>query len=164
MMLTICELCSAKKYVVVPNVIYYYRVRAGSVTTENIDDATRVHKWLKVIQLGVAYLDDFLSNREFFRNRSDLKYVLFNVFVNEMLMHLSKIYTQIPAHKLDELLRKEFVGGDDLALMTFIFNTFNVQRLQLMQAQQQFQKFNQFAAQAQARIAQLEAEVKRLQT
>ena len=75
---------------------------------------------------------------------------------------------------LDELIRKEFDGGDNLALTSYIFNKLNVQRLQLnqtqhnfnqfaAQAQAQVQKFNQFAQQAKRRIAELEAEVKRLQ-
>ena len=159
MIFTICELCTAKIYVVVPNVIYNYRVREDSVSTENIDAVKRVHKWTRTIKFGIAYLDKFLSNIETFSHRPDLKYALFDAFVKQMVKGLHIAYRTISAPILDALFRKEFSDGNNLALTSYIFNVMNVQRVQFMQAQYQF---NQFAQQAQKRIAELEAENKRL--
>ena len=147
---TICALCSAKRYVLVPNVIYFYRLRGDSLIHKNFDVPKHLNLWLTMLKAGMTYLDDFLSRRDFFSQRSDLKYALFNLFVNEMLMYFVGIYSQVPAHKLDELLRKEFSSGDNAELTSFIFSSMNVYRLQLMGARR--------------RIAELEAEVKRLQT
>ena len=146
---TICAICSAKRYVLVPNVIYFYRVRNDSLIHKNFDVPKHLNIWMTMLKTGMTYLDEFLSRRKIFSQRSDLKYVLFNLFVNEMLIYFVEIYTQVPAHKLDELLRKEFSSGDNIALTSFIFSAMNVQRLQLIDSRR--------------RIAQLEAEVKRLQ-
>ena len=159
MIFTLCEFCCAKKYVVVPNVINYYRTRSDSLYHKNLDVAKKINSWVDMLKDGVRYIDGFLSSREFFSERPDLKYMLFDSLTQEFLQYLNGIYAQIPAHALDELIRKEFAGGDNLALTSYIFNKLNVQRLQLMQTQY---KFNQFAQAAQRRIAELEAENRRL--
>ena len=161
MIFTICELCTAKKYVVVPNVIYNYRVREGSVSKENIDAVTRIQKWVRTIKSGIAYLDNFLDNIEIFAKRPDLKYALFNAFVKQMIKGTHLAYRTIPVPELDRAFRKALSDGDNLALTSFLFNMINVQTFKMQQAQK---KFQQFAAQSQARIAQLEAEVKRLRS
>ena len=145
MTFTICELCSAKKYVVVPNVVNFYRVRQNSVSSEQINARQLIKKWLRSVQHGVRYLDKFLGDNEFFARRPDLKYTVFDAFVSEMSSHLLGIYARVPAPALDELLRKEFADGDNVALMSFIFSFMNVQRIQQLQTQL---KVNQFAAQA----------------
>ena len=90
-----------------------------------------------------------------------MKYLVLETCFRELQNYFLKAYTEIPNHELDALLREEFSNGKHTALMAFIFNKVNVQRLQLILAQQQV---DQFTAQAQERIAQLEAEVNRLKT
>lgn len=173
MIFTICELCTAKKYVVVPNVVYFYRQRTDSLIHKAFDVAKHLNLWTTMLKDGTRYLDKFLSESEFFSRRPDLKYLLFDAFTYEMLRNLNGIYERVPAPALDELIRKEFADGDNLALTSYIFNKLNVQRLQMnhmqynfnqfaVQAQSQVQKFNQFVQQAQQRIAELEAENRRL--
>ena len=142
MLFTICEICCAEKYIVVPNVVYFYRIRPDSSTTSNINVQKIIHRQIKALKCGIRYLDEFLSRYEVFSQHLDLKYTLFNMFVQEMLGHLNAVYAQIPAYALDELVRQEF--GEDSVLETFIFNIMNVQRLQLLKTQYQF---NQLAAQ-----------------
>lgn len=153
MVFTICGLCSAKKYVLLPNVIYYYRQTEGSVMRGKKDFSKLLRRQVKALKTGIKYIDDFLSEREFFSRRPDLKYILFDMFAssNEML----EIYAQVPAPALDAFLQKEFSDGNHKALTTFLFSTVNSYRLQLIRAQQ-------FAAQAHQRIAQLENEIKSL--
>ncbi|MBQ9497837.1 MAG: glycosyltransferase, partial [Selenomonadaceae bacterium] len=157
LMFTMCELCCANKYVIVPNVIYYYRQREGSVVYSGKEIPKRLKVKIKALTEGIRYLDKFLSDSNFFSSRPDLKYLLFDFFAQEMLGDLAEIYAKVPAYALDEILRKEF--GDDTAFLPVIFSTMNIYRLQLIQAQQQFVKFNQFAERAQKQIAQLEAEL-----
>lgn len=146
MLFTICEICSAKKYLVVPNVIYINRTREGSFLWRDKENIEKfVHSRLISVKEGVRYLDEYLSGLETFAHRPDLKYAMFNMFVQELTGNLNDIYSKIPAPKLDALLRKEFVG-EDSALTSFMFNTMNVQRLQLIMAQR--------------RIAQLDAALK----
>ena len=131
---TICELCCAKKYVVVPNVVYCYRKRKDSLVHKATDVLRHATTWLTMLRDGMKYLDEFLSDEEIFSRRPDLKYILLEVFASEMLGHLRGIYARIPAHALDELLRTE-LADDNAALTAFIFNTLNTRRLQLLQTQ-----------------------------
>ena len=153
MLFFICELCCARKYVVVPNVAYNYRIREGSSTSAKQNVPQLLQRQIKALKRGVKYLDEFLSAREFFSRRRDLKLILFNAFANQLLKDLNGLYAQIPLSELNELSRREF--GDDSALTAFIFGAMNLQRLQLAQAQHQI---NQIVAQAQTRIAALERE------
>ena len=162
LLFTICEICCAERYVVIPNIFYLYRLRENSAVRETFDVNKLIQKHSSALKNGINYLDSFFNEHTLFFNKIDLKYTFFKMFVFLILGHLYKVYAQVPAHALDELLRKEFSDGDNTALITFIFSTMNIQRLQLIQAQQQTQKFNQFAAQAQRRIVELEAEVNRL--
>lgn len=143
---TMCEICSAKRYLVVPNVIYTHRTREGSLLWRDKENIEKfVHSRLISVKEGVRYLDEYLNGFETFAHRPDLKYALFNMFIQEILGHLMEVYAKVPAPQLDALLRKEFVG-ENSALTSFMFNTMNVQRLQLIMAQR--------------RIAELEAALK----
>ncbi len=133
---TICEICSAKKYLVVPNVIYFYRQREGSAMHSRPELSTFLHKELSSLKKGVRYLNEFLSEQELFAQRPDLKYALFDMFVQEILGHLINIYVNIPMFALDELLQKEFSDDGNIALNAFVFSSMNVYRLKLLQAQQ----------------------------
>jgi len=148
MLFTICELCCAKRYVLLPNVIYYYRQREGSVTDTKNDLPKFLRRQVKALKTGIICIDEFLSEQEFFSRRPGLKYILFNTFANEMLGRVTGIYAQVPAPALDTFLQKEFSDGNHKALTTFLFSMLNLHRLQLIQSQQ--------------RIAQLENEIKSL--
>ena len=75
----------------------------------------------------------FLNGQEFFAERTDLKYILFDMIFTTILGRLNNTYRDIPVHELVEPLRKEFDG--DNAFMAFLFNAMNLYRLQLIQAQ-----------------------------
>ena len=159
MLFTICEICSAKKYLVVPNVIYMHRSRPDSLLWQDLSEAEKfIHSRMTMLKEGVSYLDKYLSDREAFSGRPDLKYAIFNLFVQELFAHFVRLYVKVPAPALDEFLRKEFSTGDNVALNSFIFNLLNVQFIQMLQSQQ---KFSEFAMQAQQHIGKLEGELKR---
>ena len=169
MIFTICGLCSAKKYVVLPNVFYNYRIRKNSISTAQTELTSRLFRQLKALKIGVKYLDDFWNGREFFSRRPDLKHALLSVFVNEMLDYFQGIYTKIPAYAIDEILRKEFTDGDNTALTTFIFGAMNVYRSQLVLTKRriavlenEMQSDRRQLIQAQQRIAALEKELHRV--
>ncbi len=148
MLFTICELCSAKRYVLIPNVVYYYRLTESSLTRGKNDLSKLLTRQVIALKEGIKYIDDFLRNREFFSRRPDLKYILFDMFINELLNGVMGIYAQVPAPALDDLLQKEFSDGNSKALSTFLFSMVNSYRLQLIHAHQ--------------RISQLENEIKSL--
>ena len=158
MVFNMCVLCTAKKFVIVPNVINFYRVRENSVTTERINEIQRFRKWFRAFHVGFEYLDEFLNERENWSQETDLKYFLFDTFLNEMSQYFNNLYAQAPVSLIDEISKEEFRNCDNVAFKAFIFNFMNFQRLQIMRNEQ---SFNQFAAQAQRRIAELESELKR---
>ena len=152
---TMCTICSAKNYVAIPNVFYYYRLHEGSIINPQLDLPQYIHRQIVSLKIGVEYLDDFFSDYEIFSQRPDLKYIMFDMFTKEVLGRMYSIYEKIPAPNLDELFRKEF-DGENIALNTYSLNKMIFQELRIAQMQNQF---NQFAAQAQQRIAQLENEL-----
>ena len=113
MVFSICELCSAEKYVVVPNTVYYYRSNENSMTNSKQDLSKLLSRQAKALKEGIKYIDEFLSDREFFSRRPDLKYILFDTFAYEMLNGVTNIYVQVPVPALDDLLQKEFSEGSD---------------------------------------------------
>lgn len=135
MIFSMCMLCAANRYVVAPNVFYNYRIREGSTMNSQREIDSRLHRQIKSLKVGVKYLDEFLSGQKTFACRPDLKYLLFDAFIQEMIKYLIEIYAKVPAYALDESLRKEFGDGDNIALLTFAFSMMNIYRLQLIQAQ-----------------------------
>ena len=158
---TLCMVCVAEKYVRVPYVVNCYRVRKASLSHEKLAQEKHLQKYVRSLTTAFEYMDDFFKGRKFFQEHSDMKYLVLETCFRQLSLYFDCVYTEIPNHELDALLREEFSNGKHTALMAFIFNKVNVQRLQLILAQQQV---DQFTAQAQERIAQLEAEVNRLKT
>ncbi|MCR5834282.1 MAG: glycosyltransferase family 2 protein [Selenomonadaceae bacterium] len=159
---TICSYAVAERYVVVPDVINYYRIREDSLIFEKVSPDKLLHKWVRGLIIGFKHIDEFLSTQKDFAERGDLKYMLLNLFAQEMLKYLNNIYAQIPIHALDSILRNEFENRNVNALMPFIFSLMNVYRLQLGQSNQKISQLNQYAVNAQKRIAELESEVNRM--
>ena len=133
MLFTMCSLCCAKNYVVVPNVINYYRVRKNSVTTETITPAARFHKWLNVIRVDIEYINNFFNKRESLKNRISLKYMLFDVVMNQMIQGLDRIYLNQSFALIAELLENEFKNKGETAFMSFVFHKMNSYRIELAQ-------------------------------
>ena len=170
---TLCVIYVAEKYVRVPNVINYYRVRNDSISHERMIMAKHVRKYVKSLIAGFDYMEDFFRGRKFFQEHPDIKYLALETVFLEVFNYLKEVYEKIPAPELDELLREEFADCQNTALMVYVFSTVNVQRVQLFQAQQQIneivekanqqaQQFKKLATQARDYITQLEAEVNRL--
>ena len=161
---TMCELCCAKNYLVLPNVFYFWRHHEGSKVTEKLDPARTIHKYASILKHGIKYLDEFLSRRDFFSKRTDLKYILFDTLATTVLPRLNELYNQIPTHKFDEFLRNEFKADENPAMSAVIFNMMNIYRLKFEKASRQNFQLTRFAVAAQKRLVELENEVKRLKS
>ena len=160
MVFTMCEICCAEKYLVIPNTFYLYRLREGSAIRESFDVPKLIHKYSLTLKYAIKYLDEFFGTQEIFSKQTHLKYILFEMFMSGILNRLNNVYRQVPAHKLDNLLRAEY--NEDKALSSLIFNSMCIYRLQLMQSKQKAFQINTLNDQAQKRIAELENEIKRL--
>ena len=170
LLFTLCEISCAKKYVVAPNIFYNYRSeRENSAVNEKLNVSQNVCKRITALKKGIAYLDKFLNDIDFYSKRPYLKYILFDSFAQEILGYFYEIYAHIPAHALDDLLKKEFSKDVTPALRAFIFGSMNVNQLLLFRAQQkvavlenELKSDRQQLALAQQRIAALETKLRRV--
>ena len=161
MLFTMCSLCCAKKYVVVPNVINFYRVRENSVTTEEIDYVTRLRKWLNVIRVDIDYINNFFSKREELFNQTELKYILFDTLLQQMLPGVESVYLHMSPSALDEILQKEFYNVD-VAFKAVIFSAMNIYRIESETTYRQLVELKRIERQNTAYIAELETLIKQL--
>ncbi len=130
---TLCIVCTAKKYVRVPNIINFYNVRDDSIYNKKRDIKQIFQVWLKAMTQGFKYMDEFLDKRKFFRKNINLKFIVLERVIQEFDSYLIQIYEQIPAWEFDSIIRKEFSrAGDTTALMAFIFSRMNLLEMQLL--------------------------------
>ena len=127
MVFTMCELCCAENYLLLPNAFYNWRQRRVFSSQEETDSSRTLQKHAQILKQEINYLDEFLNRQELFATRTDLKYALFDALLAANLRRLDDIYQKVPAHELCELLSKEFDG----AFSAFLFNAMNIYRLQL---------------------------------
>ena len=133
---TICLLCTAGKFVLVPNVINYYRVREGSISYNNQRDEKFFRKYVKAFAAAFRYFDKFLDEREMFQGNDYIKYIIFEICWSELLYgYIFPMYDQIEAHKFDKILREELSKDDNLALSAYTFSMGAFYRLRFIQAQ-----------------------------
>ena len=138
MTFTICLLCTAEKFVLVPNVVNYYRVREGSVSNDNkVRDEKFFRKYVKAFASALQYMNKFLNDRDAFRDNSYMKYIIFEICWSELLIgYILPMYNQNAAYKFDKILMEELSRGDNVALSAFTFNMSAFYRLQFAKAQQ----------------------------
>ena len=133
-------LCFAKRYVRIPNVFNVYRSRSDSFFRQPVPVEKYIKKWIKIIHEGFKIMDNFMSDIDYFVQHQELKYMALDFFFHENIVWLNKIYAQLPAYKIDLLLREEFSSNstdDNIALTSYLFNLSNLYRIKFLQSQQQ---------------------------
>ena len=149
---TYCLICSAKKYVRVPNIVNIYRRTDTSITLRSRTVLEKIHTWMDPLIKGFKYFDEFLSEQEFFKKNPEAKFMALEIWVKAFCSRQSRfqsIYSQIPAWQLDELIRKEFEGN---TLLAFIFSRMNVFNVKLNQQGAIIYQQNQIIQQLQAQL------------
>ena len=134
---TCCMVCSAEKYLRVPNIINFHRERADSHSSkrESTPEAL-VKTWVNAIVVGFDYVNNFLNKQEYFQKNLDAKYLVLEVVVSDFVFHLFNLYGQIPAYKVDAFIQKELAKFPNLIpFTTFIFSRMNVFMVNLTRKQ-----------------------------
>lgn len=130
-----CLICSAKKYVRVPNVINFYRRINSSITKQKRTIQKKIDTLIISLTQGFKYMDEFLSKQKFFQENVEAKFIMLEIWVRAFCDRedrFKSIYTQIPAWQLDELIRNEFKKfGNSDALTAFLFSRMNVLNVNL---------------------------------
>ena len=154
---TFCVYCLASKFVIVPNAVYVWRqlLNSNSNYRAKLSPEKLIHRRAGDIFRGIKFLDAFISNSDSFRNYPQCKYNAIDFFIDRQIYPILELYSQIPAASLDDLIRQELDSiGNDTAITAQLFGRMVTTNLNSILASQQ--QLNQFAAQAQARIAELE--------
>ena len=157
-----CLLLTAERFLLVPNVVNYYRVIDNSVSHSTDKGKKYFRKYLRALTPAFRHLDEFLIGREFFQQHPHQKYLVLERVWNEILKYVFDMYEQTPAHEFDEIVREEFSVGDNVALASFNFNAANVYRVQLMQLLKYIDELEETNRKDKAYIAELEKLVAKL--
>ena len=158
---TCCLVCSAPRYVRVPNVINFYRILADSMSHRKQDIAKAIGSKMKSLTRGFDYINKFLSTQEFFQKRPDVKHLALEVWAMECLQYLQSIYRQIPVWQINPIIRRELENlSAKNDLMAFIFSRMNVFNVQLSRQNQIIQQLNAHIEKQNQVIRQLQAQLK----
>lgn len=166
---TTCLIFSAKRWVRVPNTVYYWRKRTDSLSNIKKDIEKHLSTYSRALATGFSCLDKFLTDIEFFRQNPAAKYIALKTYVDHILhIYFSNLYSQIPDDDpyetlaaLDELLRQNFIGGE-VALTAYLFNMLNACRVEDLRLQKRVEDLEKTAREDKAYIAELENFVAKL--
>ena len=123
LLFTIYCLSCAKRYVKFPEPVNIYRYRPGSVMHSNYHLIDYIRKWVNVLAVGFSHCDKFLSGVEFYKQHPDVKYLVLDIFAQDIFSKLFRVYKKFSAALLDDIIREEFAKVEDSsALATFFFS------------------------------------------
>ncbi|MBQ6130916.1 MAG: glycosyltransferase [Selenomonadaceae bacterium] len=141
MVFSFAILCSAEKFLRVPNVTYIYRQREDSVSQRKYTEASDYfHKWLRVMNDGSNEFAKVMDSFSFFAENPDYRYAVLDFFFKVMSDVLSPFYSRFQEFTFNDLVKKEF-HPDNAEFAAQLFNNFNLQRLEIKQLRRELEKF-----------------------
>ena len=153
--------CS-KRFLRIPNPCYVWRMYDESTTFRERSTPQHVHKWMDRTIRSLKDMDEFMSGLTFFRENPVYRYVVCNSFLQKDFYNALKKCINDSPFDVYNIFREKFgkyLGEHDVLVSVLCAALYTQQKINTVNAQQ----FQQFAAKAKARIAQLEAELKRRQ-
>ncbi len=129
--LTIC----AKKYVRIPNIFYYYRVRKDSLSHKPVSPFEILNDMIGVVKA----LDEFMSRREYFAQNPQVRYELLDWHcqnrLNYICIALYRDGNMLPA-QVEDLFRREFFSKQKVssAVVSYFFSALSFYRFKLYQS------------------------------
>lgn len=149
----------AKRFLRVPNAVYMYRRADTSILRIPRTPQQTINFWLNPILLALETFDKFLSKAPFLKENPQYKYVVLEKFITARFNKILKESFSLSPAVFCETLQKEF--GDRLGeygvLIPMLCTVISTQQKMFAINKQ---SFKEFAAQAQKRIAELEAQLK----
>ena len=124
MIFTCCLLCVAKNYVLVPNVIYFYRIVENSISHQKLTIVNTLKKYIRMLAVGLNYIEAFMKKRQCNPN---LQYIAFEAITQELMRYITPIYSAVSASKLNKFICSEFEKSKNLSVLTsYFFGRMNV--------------------------------------
>lgn len=153
-------LCSAKRFLRVPNICYVRRMYDESFTRKGKSVYKYVHQWMDKTIRGLKFTDNFMNRFEFFHQNIAYRYAVFDYFARNDFGYIFSVCSNLQPNEVYAIFLKEFsksLGEHDVLVSTLCTIINMQQKINAINVQ----KFNQFAAQAQKRIDELEAQLKK---
>lgn len=131
MIFAFMSVATARVYVRVPFVSYYYRIRDDSVSHHGRD----LFPVLKTAFDAFNTLDSFMDTQEFFRENPEYNYKILNFFMQERFENISKglfVTSDLDPAKLFKLLKEKFFADNPeeyVAVMAYLFVNANISKL-----------------------------------
>lgn len=157
---TIELLCCAKKFLNIPNAVYYWRENTKSISRSQRPPYEHIRFWEAITAKGIAALVKLWNKYDVLKKNPEWLYIMLNYFFNDCFgKHSFQVRSQVSSNVIFEALRTEFAGDKFISdsYIPYLYSYIDSLQKQLMINNQKFQKF---AAQAQKRITELEAQLK----
>ena len=153
----------AKRFVRVPKPIYLHRRNQASIMRSKRTPVQNVCFWLNPLIFSIKILDEVISRHEVFKENLSYRYAFLNSFVVKRFLEIFDSSLELNPSVIYDAIKKKFARklGEFDVLIPALCTALNTQQ---RNNALNVQKFNQFAKAANKRIAQLEAELKRLQS
>ena len=102
-------LCLAKTYVRIPDIVYIYRRRTGSMSQIYYTIEGSIKKDIHQLVTGMKHFDEFMSSLKFFAENVKLKYDVFDLFVS--LQSFNNLYVHCNHTDIDNMIRSEIINN-----------------------------------------------------
>ena len=116
MLATCCLVYTAKRLVRVPYIINFYRVSKKSLYRRNREPLEQLKLYLRVLNVGFGYLNEFLNRKDIFQTNPASKQLALKTYFQEVWdLYILKIFEEVPLAEREKTLREEFAGTENTA-------------------------------------------------
>lgn len=152
---TIELLCCAKRFLRIPNAVYFWRDDSVISTTRKQRETNKqITFWYSVIISMINSLKILSVKHKILKDNPSYVYIALNLLFNENFNRIIKIRFQVSSEDIFDILQRELENDADFSLaIPFFFSVIDAQQKNLLINQQ---KSTQYVEQTQARIAELE--------
>ena len=128
----------AKKILTISNPYYIYRPNSNSLTRQKRTPEKAIHLFMDANVEGLKILDDFLSDKKFFQDNPEYRFMLLEFFERINVKAASKSMLEVPMHEVYEILRPKFeeMFGDKGNLIAYITASASIAKIGLMNTSQ----------------------------
>ncbi len=125
-------ICLAEKIVMTPHVCYIYRKHKNSVCDDAFSTSINpdiIYKKFDRVMHGLNYLDEFMGRLEFFKQSSEIRYMIIQRILEQNLMWIYTSYKDAEPFQIYESIRKAIENESektDIVISSLVGFSFNL--------------------------------------
>lgn len=158
---TIELLCCVKRFLNVPNAIYCWRTNGDSITHSKRYSMEHLKFWISIIVRATKYLDNLWEKYDVLRENPNWLYEAQNYLFDECFLYYAlNSRFKVSSLEIYDALRLKFADGTQkfsTSQVPYLYSRLDFMHKQLVITQNNLKSYS---AQAQKRIAELEAQLK----